>query len=78
MFSLEVVHIIPIQIMRVHGVICVLFFEILSIAEAVPFKVALLVLIFKGLFVLTKVMYDQLDIARILHMHIFLHLFLSS
>ncbi len=72
MFSLEVMHILPIQIMRVLGVIRVLF-EILSVVDAVPVKVELLVLIFKGLFVLAKVVYDQLEIAMILHTHAFHH-----
>ena len=53
--------------MRILGVVCVFLFEILSIVEAVPFKVALLVLIFKGMLDLTKVVYDQIENVRILH-----------
>ncbi len=51
---------------------------VVSVVEAVTFKVALLVLIFKGLFVLPKVVYGQLEIARILHTHVSLHLSLRA
>ena len=42
--------------MHVLGGVHVLLFDILSVIEAMPSEVALLVFIFKGLFVLAKVM----------------------
>ncbi len=51
-------HVLPIHIMCVFGVIRVLLFDVLSIIEAESFEVTLLVLIFKGLFLLAKFVYD--------------------